>query len=48
MQKLYLEHIDRQTDRHTHIHNENITSTAYAGGKNITNVKLKITQIQFY
>ena len=24
---------DRQTGRHTHTHDENITSTAYAGGK---------------
>ena len=26
---------DRQTDTHTHRHDENVTSTAYAGG-NIT------------
>ena len=27
---------DTQTDTHTHRHDENITSTAYAGGKYIT------------
>ena len=34
---------DRQTDTHTqtHGHDENITSTAYAGGKNNSEMKRK-------
>ena len=27
---------DRQTDTHTHRHDENIASTAYVGGNNFT------------
>ena len=34
-------HTDRQTDWHTHTHNENITSTAYAGGNYEANTGFK-------